>query len=310
MSGTDAIGSIGAAAVRAVLGDGRRHHFQHGPIDLVIEAFGRPGEVARAYEQGWTRFQSILGELAGELPRLRAPVTDAGAALSGPVARRMVRATAPHRSVFVTPMVAVAGAVADEVLAALVAGRALDKAYVNNGGDIALFLAPGATFRTGIVTLGAVPSLDGFTEIGADPDVRGLATSGWRGRSLSLGIADSVTALAASAAAADAAATLIANAVDADDPSIRREPASSLDPDSDLGERLVTVEVGRLAPSKVDHALDRGAAVAEAMRAAGLIAGALLSLGEKTRGVACPGAALPGGHHRRPGGLRAVPLAV
>ena len=290
--------SIGAPPVRAVLGDGRRRHFQHGPIDLVIEAFGRPGEVAGACEQAWTRFQSILGELVGELPRLRAPVTDTGAALSGPVAQRMVRAAAPHRSVFVTPMAAVAGAVADEVLAALVAGRALDKAYVNNGGDIAVFLAPGATFRTGIVTLGAVPSLDAFTEIGAEPGVRGLATSGWRGRSLSLGIADSVTALASSAAQADVAATLIANAVDAADPSIRREPASSLDPDSDLGERLVTVEVGRMAPSTVDQALDRGAAVAEAMRAAGLIAGALLSLGETTRGVACPG------------GLRASALAV
>jgi hypothetical protein len=190
-------------------------------------------------------------------------------------------------------MAAVAGAVADEVLAALVAGRALGKAYVNNGGDIALFLAPGATFRTGIVTLGAVPSLDGLTEIGAESDVRGLATSGWRGRSLSLGIADSVTALAA-----DAAATLIANAVDAADPSIRRRPASSLDPDSDLGGRLVTVEVGRLTPSKIDHALDRGSAVAEAMRAAGLIAGALLSLGEKTRSVVYPA------------GLRASALAV
>ncbi|MDP6121869.1 MAG: UPF0280 family protein [Rhodospirillales bacterium] len=303
MSGTSAIDAIGAGLigvppVRAVLGDGRRRHFQHGPIDLVIEAFGSSGEVACAYEQAWTRFQSILGELAGELPRLRAPVTDAGAALSGTVARRMVRAAAPHRSVFVTPMAAVAGAVADEVLVALVAGRALGKAYVNNGGDIALFLAPGATFRTGIVTLGAVPSLDGLTEIGAESDVRGLATSGWRGRSLSLGIADSVTALAASAAQADAAATLIANAVDAADPSIRRQPASSLDPDNDLGERLVTVEVGRLAPSMVDHALGRGAEVAEAMRTAGLIAGALLSLGDKSRSVVYPA------------GLRASSLAV
>ena len=322
MSGTEVIGAtddigvtgvtgvIGAPPVRAVLGDGRRHHFQHGPIDLVIEAFGRPGEVARAYEQAWARFQAILGELVGELPLLRAPVTDAGTALSGPVGWRMVRAAAPHRSVFVTPMAAVAGAVADEVLAALVAGRALDRAYVNNGGDIALFLAPGQSFRTGIVTLGAAPSLDGFTGIDAASGVGGLATSGWRGRSLSLGIADSVTALAANAAEADVAATLIANAVDVADPSIRRQPASSLDPDSDLGERLVTVEVGWLAASKVDRGLDRGAAVAEAMRAAGLIVGALLSLGDETRSVVPPSAAPPGDCRRHLGGLRAAPLAV
>ena len=298
MSGADTIRSIGAPPVRAILGDGRRHHFQHGPIDLVIEAFGDRGEVAGAYQQAWARFRSILGELAGELVHLRTPVGAAGAAVSGPVARRMARAAVPHHGVFVTPMAAVAGAVADEVLAALVEGRGLDKAYVNNGGDIALFLAPGQSFTTGIVTLGAAPSLDGFTGIEAASGVRGLATSGWRGRSLSLGIADSVTALASSAAEADVAATLIANAVDAADASIRRQPASSLDPDSDLGERLVTVEVGRLAPSTADHALGRGVAAAEAMRGAGLIAGALLSLGDKTRCVVAPGA------------LRAAALAV
>ena len=44
--------------------------------------------------------------------------------------------------------------------------------------------------------------------------MRGIATSGWRGRSFSLGIADAVTVLAATAAEADAAATVIANAVD------------------------------------------------------------------------------------------------
>ena len=308
MSDADAIGPTpgsGAPPVRAILGDGRRHHFQHGPIDLVIEAFGDGDEVGRAYQQAWARFRSILGELVGELPLLRAPVSAAGA-VSGPVARRMVRAVLPHQGVFVTPMAAVAGAVADEVLAALVAGRGLDKAYVNNGGDIAVDLAPGQSFKTGIVTFGAVPSLDGVAEIGAQSGVGGLATSGWRGRSLSLGVADSVTALAASAAEADVAATLIANAVDIADASICRQPATSLDPDSDLGARLVTVEVGRLAPSKIDHALDRGAVVAEEMRGAGLIAAALLSLGDKTRSVFLSGAALSG----HPGALRAAALAV
>jgi ApbE superfamily uncharacterized protein (UPF0280 family) len=55
-----------------------------------------------------------------------------------------------------------------------------------------------------------------------DRPVRGLATSGWGGRSFSLGIADSVTVLARCAAAADAAATVVANAVDAEHPAIER----------------------------------------------------------------------------------------
>ena len=243
--------------VRALLGDGRRWHFQHGPIDLVIEAFGAPDQVVAAYEAAWQRFKSILVELVSELPVLRAPT---GQPLSGAVARRMKAACERHRGVFVTPMAAVAGAVADEVLAAMTAAATLDRAYVNNGGDIAIHLAPGESFRTGIVTLGAVPALDGFADISAG--VGGIATSGWRGCSLSLGIADSVTVLAASAAEADVAATLIANAVQMDDPAVHRQPASSLDADSDLGDRLVTVDVGTLSPEAVAVALERGLAAA------------------------------------------------
>lgn len=271
---------IGGLPQRAVLADGRRRHFQHGPIDLVIEAFGARDEVARAYDQAWRCFETVLGELVEELPLLRAPV---GPRPHGTVARRMHRACLPHASVFVTPMAAVAGAVADEVLAALVRGRRLEKAYVNNGGDIALHLTEGAAFRTGIVTLGAVPSLDSLADIDGKSPVRGIATSGWRGRSFSLGIADSVTVLARDGAAADVAATLIANAVDVDDLAIERAPARDLAPDNDLGARLVTTAVGALPRAKVAQALDRGVAAAEAMRARRLIEAALLTLQGETR---------------------------
>jgi uncharacterized protein len=275
-------GRIGAPPIAAVLPDGRRRHFQHGPIDLVLEAFGEPTEVQAAYHQAWGRFQTVLDELVAELPALRAPM-ECHVPVTGPVAREMVRACAPHRGIFVTPMAAVAGAVADAVLAAMTTNRRVDKAYVNNGGDIALFLAPGQALTTGLVTLGERPWLDGFSRIEAACPVRGIATSGWRGRSFSMGIADSVTVLARTAAIADAAATLIANAVDLDDPAIRREPASALAPDSDLGDRLVTVEVGPLSPKKVEYALDRGIARARDMRRRGLIVDALLVLQGRVR---------------------------
>ncbi len=114
--------------------------------------------------------------------------------------------------------------------------------------------------------------------------MRGVATSGWRGRSFSLGVADAVTVLAASAALADAAATLIANAVDIPGhPAIRRTPACDLDPQSDLGERRVTVAVGPLTPDEIDRALALGAAEAELWRKRGLIEAAALRLGERTR---------------------------
>ena len=266
----------GPAPMQAVLPGGRRH-FQHGPIDLVIEAFGAPSEVAASYEQAWARFETVLAELVEELPALRRHVSDEGA-LQGSIAIAMRDACASHRFVFVTPMAAVAGAVADAVLAALTTERRLEKAYVNNGGDIALYLAPGQALRAGIVTMGATPGLDGAALIDSRTSVRGIATSGWRGRSQSLGIADSVTVLAGNAAMADVCATLIANAVDVEDKAIRRVPASSLDPDSDLGTQLVTIGVGRLPPERIERALASGVNAAQDMHGRGLIAGALLSL--------------------------------
>ena len=250
--------------IAASLPDGRLH-LQHGPIDLIVEAFGAAAEIARAYAQAVDRFGDILPTLVGELPLLRRPVGDAYPLLQGSVARRMAAAVWPHRETYITPMAAVAGSVADEMLDALMQGRTLDKAYVNNGGDIAFHLAPGHSLRAGIF----VSALDGAVTLTHDRPVRGIATSGWGGRSFSLGIADAVTVLAANAAAADAAATVIANAVNASHPAIQRQPARDLDPDSDLGDLLVTTNVGALPAATVVQALGRGAAEA---RRLGLIA--------------------------------------
>ena len=197
---------------------------------------------------------------------------------------------------FITPMAAVAGAVAEEVLGAMTDGRRLARAYVNNGGDIALHLAPGEMFSIGMVDRPDRLSLFGRAAIGAADRVRGVATSGWRGRSFSLGVADAVTVLAPSAALADAAATLIANAVDIPGhPAIKRAPARDLDPQSDLGERRVTVSVRPLRPDEIDRALAAGAVEAELWRVVGLIEAAALRLGERTRLVGAGGGMSSGG---------------
>lgn len=268
----------------ALLPDGKRLHLQHGPIDLVIEAFGDGAEVNAAYAQAMAAFPAVLPRLVEELATLRTKA-EPDMALFGPVARRMAAAVRPHCATFITPMAAVAGAVADEILAALVKDRRLSRAYVNNGGDIALHLTPGARFTIGMVSDLTHPSLDGMSDIGADLPTRGVATSGWSGRSFSLGIADSVTVLAHDAAAADAAATLIANAVTAEHPGIRRAPADSIDADSDLGDRLVTVAVPPLPQDVIAAALSEGAATAEAMRLRGLIHAACLTVQGRSRVV-------------------------
>ena len=234
-----------------------------------------------AMESAWKRFQGLLAELVTELRVLRLPV-DQGEPLAGAVARRMVSACAPFAPRFITPMAAVAGAVADEIIGCFrVPG--IDKAYVNNGGDIALHLTPGTSFRVGLcANAGGKPwkslALDGAFEVDSTQSVRGIATSGWQGRSFSFGVADAVTVLATTAAGADAAATMIANAVNVESPAVLRRPANSIKDDTDLGERLVTVDVGRLSPEEVARALECGQRCAQGMVTDALIAAAVLIL--------------------------------
>jgi ApbE superfamily uncharacterized protein (UPF0280 family) len=264
----------------AWLPDGRRLHLNHGPIDLILEAWGPRPAVLAGYARATGRFQGLLEELVAELPALRSAEPRP---LRGPVARAMARAVAPHRPAFVTPMAAVAGAVADEILGFMTAAGDLERAYVNDGGDIAIHLTPGTAITAAVAARAGLP--DRVTIAHTDP-VRGIATSGWRGRSFSFGIADAVTVLARTAAEADAAATLVANAVDLPGhPAIARASADTLQADTDLGPRLVTIAVGPLAPEEVAEALASGVARAEAMRARGLIAAAALFLNGEARVV-------------------------
>lgn len=261
---------------RQRLPDGREH-WLHGPIELVIAVDGDAAAVTAAHEAAWARFQTLLQELVDELPQLRMPVAPGPCPLRGPVARRMWQACAALPIDFITPMAAVAGAVAQDIVS-FYDREGVMRASVNNGGDIALHLRPGTHWRIGAVADIARhrAAVDAAFVIQAADPVRGIATSGWRGRSHSLGIADAVTVLAATAAQADAAATLIANAVDADEPCIQRAPARALRHDSDLGDRRVTVGVPPLPPAVIDAALQRGQARARELQSRGLIHAALL----------------------------------
>ena len=292
-------------ACRKALSDGR-WHFQHGPIDLIIQAHGQADAVARAHDNAWSRFAGVLQELVDELPALRTPIRLADSCtLRGAVARRMWAACAPFRTNFVTPMASVAGSVAQEILQCYV-HQGIDRAWVNNGGDIALHLADGQEAVVGVVAdvaaLRRAPVqpagwlLDGQIRIASTMPVRGVATSGWRGRSQSLGIADSVTVLAGTAAQADAAATVVANAVNLQDDRIHRLPARQVRDDSDLGTLAVTVDVPVLPPEAVHLALQNGLHKAHQLQSQGLLWFALLTCqGQHAATAQAPGAHLPPG---------------
>ena len=285
----------------ALLPDGKRLHLQDGPIDLIIEAKGRDADVRAAYEAAANRFTGLLDELCAELLELRQPADPVRCALNGVVARRMHAAVAPFASEhFITPMAAVAGSVAEEILGAMLRAARLDRAYVNNGGDIALHLTGDELFTVGLMDRPDHHGVMQTINVEADDPARGIATSGRHGRSFSLGIADAVTVLARTASQADAAATIIANAVDLPGhPAIVRCPANELQPDSDLGARPVTREVGTLRESEIDDALRAGVSRARQLLAAGLIEGAALRLLGETAVVGTTGIrtqALPASH--------------
>jgi uncharacterized protein len=293
----------------ALLADGVRLHLQDGPIDLIIEARGDDSDVRIAYGAAARRFTGLLDELCAELTDLRKAADPVQSSLQGVVARRMHAAVAPFAAdCFITPIAAVAGAVAEEILGAMCEAARLDRAYVNNGGDIALHLAQAAEFRIGLMDRPDQSGLLRTLTIEADDPIRGIATSGRHGRSFSLGIADAVTVLARTAARADAAATIIANAVDLPShPSILRRPAKELQPDSDLGARLVTRDVGKLSDSEVARALESGARQARRLLSAGLIEAAVLRL---AGAIVTVGTTETGSLRSRVGGSRAFENAI
>src|SRR6202012_1565931 len=150
------------------------------------EANGLEAEVKAAYDAAISRFTGLLDELCAELHALRQPADPQRSPLKGIVARRMYAAVAPFAADhFITPMAAVAGSVAEEILAAMVQTAPLDRAYVNNGGDIGLHLTGCEAFTVGLIDRPDRFDLMRTAEIRANDPARGIATSGWHGRSFS-----------------------------------------------------------------------------------------------------------------------------
>ena len=194
---------------------------------------------------------------------------------------------------------------ADHVLAAMTMVPGLRRAWVDDGGDVAVRPAPGETTTLALCDDPRTGTMPARLRLGRS---RGVATSGWRGRSHSLSVADAATAVARTAAEADVAATLIANAVDLPGhPAVVRRPARDLAPDGDPGDRPVTAAAGRLSAGEVSAALAAGLARAEGMRAAGLIEGAALFLaGRSVVAGACDLAVGPVAASMRPAAAPAL----
>ena len=228
-----------------------------GPASLVVygEKEGMPYEFDRSRLE--EKIQNILRDIREYLPVLKQKAYKIKNTKHMPdVARKMVEAVKTIDEMSLTPMAAVAGSVSD-ALKEHIKSEGLDIISVNNGGDISVFdrYEKGLKVGIGDIHTGRATSytldIKGFSDYG-------LATSGFGGRSLTLGLADSVTVVAATGAVADAAATFICNNTSIITNQVRRIKASEIDPLTDIPEEYVTVEINELSEGVINDSLEKG----------------------------------------------------
>ena len=254
----------------------------HGPVFMAVEAWRRGDDPhARAALAGAARAAELLEELVPWLEIARLPISDPRCRVTDEqplVLRRMIGAVARLGEPDFTPMAAVAGCFSDLAKeAAMEAGA--DRVLTNNGGDISMaFGRAGTPFTVGLVSDLNSGTMSHTMEIAPGEGIRGLATSGQGGRSLSKGVVSAVTCLAQTCAAADAAATSVANAAWADDPAVEYCRAEELDPLTDLKGHTVVRKVGVLPDKAMNQALAAGARRADVLLGSGMIQGAVIFL--------------------------------
>ena len=284
MAAAALIQDAGAEGAWRVLRPGRVL-VDHGPITMTVEAAQRGCPLTDAALAGAATAVRLLDELIPWLAVARRAVGGSNRraeAACPEVLCCMMQAVRRLDEADFTPMAAVAGAFS-ELVARSVTNAGADRAIVNNGGDIALYLPPAAgPAQVGIVSDLGSGAITHKIEIPAGGSIAGIATSGLGGRSLTKGVASAVTILARTASLADAAATAVANATDCDDPAVARCLAEELDHFTDIRGHRVTKSVGPLSAPARRAALARGLTRAEQLLGQGMIAGAVLFVQHET----------------------------
>ncbi len=248
-----------------------------GPVTLVLKG-EKGGEDYRFDRASVTaRVEAILTDIRECLPVLKQRAWRIKNTTSlTPVARKMIEAAKSVDAEALTPMAAVAGAVADE-LKEYLKKEDLDFISVNNGGDVAIY---NRRHKPVSISIGDIRRNSPTSYVLRVEELTdfGVATSGFGGRSFTLGLADMASVVASSAPVADAAATFICNSTNVEEASIVRRKAAEIDPLTDIPEEMVTVHIGDLSPESVREALAHGEEVAKRLKREGKITEAVILL--------------------------------
>ena len=250
----------------------------HGPVYLKIrtESAGQP--VHEAAVQGAQAAITALEEVARFLDVAKGE--DQGSALASDypaVLRRMISAVRAVGDSTLTPLAAVAGAIADVAAEASVRQGA-NKVVVDNGGDIAIRIKGSESVTVGIVTDSSHDSCSYKVRIDASSGIKGVATSGLGGRGFTKGIASAAVALCSSGALADACATYLANAATIEHAAIQRCLAEQIDPNTDIRGHKVVLEVGHLPEEACRQALATCVSEIDRLIRKGILLGALIAV--------------------------------
>jgi ApbE superfamily uncharacterized protein (UPF0280 family) len=232
-----------------------------GPASLVVS--GEKDGILYAFDRCKLeeKIRSILGQIREHLPVLKQKAYRIKNTKHMPdVPKKMVEAVKAIDEASLTPMAAVAGSVSD-ALKEFLKSEGLDLVSVNNGGDISIFNKKGRCLRIDIGDIHTGESSPYMLNIEQLIDY-GLATSGFGGRSFTLGLADIVTVVAATGAVADAAATFICNCTNTESDQVVRQKASEIEPLTDIPDDNVTIRIGQLNYIDILNALDNGLCIA------------------------------------------------
>lgn len=254
----------------------------YGPMRMSIHVSEHGKPLSGLAEEGARLAIGLLEDLAKHLTVIKRKSGTLGMEENYPeIVRRMIRVTQQVGETDLTPLAAVAGTTS-EMVADFIFSRGGTKVIVDNGGDIAIRIREGDVAKVGVKTEITAKEPSYLISIDSTMGVGGVATSGLGGRSFTKGIASAATVLAENASLADAAASVIGNFTNVDDPSITRTLAERIYPDTDITGEWVTVKVGKLSKDKINEALEKGLSRAYELQQEGLIRGALIALQGKT----------------------------
>jgi len=250
----------------------------YGPMRMFISVSENGKPLIQLAEEGARFAMQVLEDLAKFLPVIKKRSLELETEKIFPeVVRRMIEATKMMEESDLTPLAAVAGTSSD-VVADFIFSRGGTKIIVDNGGDIAIRLREGEVARVGVKTEIEAKHPAYLISIDSTMGIGGVATSGLGGRSFTKGIASAATVLSETASHSDAAATVIGNFTNVEDPNITRSLAEKIYPDTDIAGERVTIRAGKLSKEKIEEALNKGLSKTYSLCQRGLIKGALIAL--------------------------------